>query len=91
MTAVTVTSGITRWDLNVLCWRQPGGVQKGFDETGVSERRRVRLVAVTQKKKTHVVIVAPLRVKVSPLNIRGRRRARGSGEISGAPRATAYC
>lgn len=35
MTAVTVTSGITRWDLNVLCWRQPGGVQKGFDKTGV--------------------------------------------------------
>lgn len=33
-------------------------------------------MAVTQKK-THVVIAAPLRVKVSPLNIRGRRRACG--------------
>lgn len=47
MTAVTVTRGITRWDFNVLCWRQPGGVQKGFDKTE-SKRRRVHLVAVTQ-------------------------------------------
>lgn len=48
MTAVTVTRGITSWDFNVLCWRQPGGVQKGFDKTE-SGRKRVRLVAVTQK------------------------------------------
>lgn len=46
-------------------------------------------MAVTQKP--HAVIVAPLRVKVSPLNMRGRRRACGSGEISGTPRAAAYC
>lgn len=38
--------------------------------------------------KTHVVIVAPLHVKVSPLNIRGSRRALWSGEISRTPRAT---
>lgn len=49
----------------LLCWRQPGGVQKGFEKTRFGSRGGC-LVAVTQ---TYIVILPSLYVKVSLLNI----------------------
>lgn len=50
----------------LLCWRQPGGVQKGFEKTRFGRRRGGCLVAVTQ---TYIIFLPGFYVKVSVLNI----------------------
>lgn len=65
MTAVIVTRGITRWDLNCYAGGSQAVSKRDLKRQGLGGRGGC-LVAVTQ---TYIVILTALYVKVSVLNI----------------------